>query len=230
MARTVKAPEERRDELLDTALGLFLQRGYDRTSVDQITTTVGVAKGTFYHYFDSKEVLLEQLVQRFGEQLLEQVEAHMSTVTGSADQRFREFVRFSSELKLGRAHEALELGRLLYTDENTLLRYRLNEDWIERVHPLIAEIIEQGCHEGAFKVNDVAATTDIILSLWFDFSGRVAGEYFQDPDRRRRVDRLRRSNLALEAAVERVLGVQDGALGLGFDRYVERFLEMEAGR
>lgn len=74
MARVTKAPDVRREELLDVALKLCMSVGFDAMSVEQITATAGVAKGTFYHYFRSKDDLEAQLVRRFGESLL----AHLS--------------------------------------------------------------------------------------------------------------------------------------------------------
>ena len=53
MARTVKDKEERRLEFIETAQRLFIENGYYATSIDDIVNEMGVAKGLFYHYFDS---------------------------------------------------------------------------------------------------------------------------------------------------------------------------------
>lgn len=60
-----KAPEVRRDELMNAAERLFLDKGIAATSVDQVVAAAGVAKGTFYLYFNSKESLLAALQDRF---------------------------------------------------------------------------------------------------------------------------------------------------------------------
>ena len=65
MGRISKGYDERLKELLDAAQKLFFQRGYAQVSVRDIIDEVGIAKGTFYHYFKSKEDLLNQLVDRF---------------------------------------------------------------------------------------------------------------------------------------------------------------------
>ena len=62
MTRNVKAPDERRSELIATAQQLFYTKGYERTSVSDIVKAVGVAQGTFYYYFGSKQAILEALV------------------------------------------------------------------------------------------------------------------------------------------------------------------------
>ncbi|MGB6309735.1 MAG: helix-turn-helix domain-containing protein, partial [Steroidobacteraceae bacterium] len=60
-----KPPEIRREELMDAAEQLFLAQGIAATSIDAIVAGAGVAKGTFYLYFQSKEQLLTALRQRF---------------------------------------------------------------------------------------------------------------------------------------------------------------------
>jgi len=70
MPRVIKHPEIRREALLDQAQALFLTRGYDRASLNDVIAAAGVSKGAFYHYFASKEALLEALAERFARQAL----------------------------------------------------------------------------------------------------------------------------------------------------------------
>ena len=56
--------ESRRSELAQVALELWAERGFDQTSVHAIAEAAGIAKGTFYLYFDSKEALLEDVFRR----------------------------------------------------------------------------------------------------------------------------------------------------------------------
>lgn len=56
--------EHRPDELLDAALGLFVEKGYAHTSVAEIARKAGVSKGSVYLYFPSKQAILEGLVRR----------------------------------------------------------------------------------------------------------------------------------------------------------------------
>ncbi len=57
MPRTVKQPEERRQEILDVAMGLFTTRGYDAVSMRDIARAANITPGLVYHYFDSKQNL-----------------------------------------------------------------------------------------------------------------------------------------------------------------------------
>src|SRR5438874_2589753 len=73
--RVLKAPAVRRGELIDCAERLFLSRGYERTTINDVIVATGLSKGAFYHYFRSKEALLEAIAQRFAEQSLAFVDA-----------------------------------------------------------------------------------------------------------------------------------------------------------
>ena len=58
----MKKGEKRKMELLQIAYRLFLTRGYENTSVDGIIEEAGIAKGTYYYYFESKEQMLEEVI------------------------------------------------------------------------------------------------------------------------------------------------------------------------
>lgn len=56
--------EERREQLIDTALRLFARQGFDNTSIKDLAEAAGVAQGLFYHYFRNKEELLFAAIER----------------------------------------------------------------------------------------------------------------------------------------------------------------------
>jgi AcrR family transcriptional regulator len=78
--RTTKEPDVRRQELMDAAIRVFAQKGVNRTTVADITAAAGVAKGTFYLYFDSKEHLLAVLKEQMVGEILDQATALYSRV------------------------------------------------------------------------------------------------------------------------------------------------------
>src|SRR6516165_5547197 len=68
--RVVKAPAVRRAELIDCAQRLFLEKGYERTTINDVIAATGLSKGAFYHHFRAKEDLLEAIAARFAQQAL----------------------------------------------------------------------------------------------------------------------------------------------------------------
>lgn len=70
--RVKKHPEIRSGELLDCAQRLFFAHGYNHTTINDIIREAGVSKGAFYHYFPSKEALLEAFAARLARESLEE--------------------------------------------------------------------------------------------------------------------------------------------------------------
>lgn len=72
-----KPAAERRDDLMNAAQRMFIEHGVNNTTVDQITNTAEVAKGTFYIYFSSKEDIHAALASRFVEEYVRKVRAEI---------------------------------------------------------------------------------------------------------------------------------------------------------
>jgi AcrR family transcriptional regulator len=62
--RIVKEAKERKNEILDAAEELFAAKGYEETSTGDILDRVGIARGTLYYHFKSKEDILDALIER----------------------------------------------------------------------------------------------------------------------------------------------------------------------
>jgi len=218
MARVTKDADVRRDELLDVALGLCMTVGFESASVEQITTAAGVAKGTFYHYFASKQELLLQLVDRFGEDLFSYLEAAMKDVDGDAVERLLALTGLSAAWKVERLPSTMTYVPFLYKEENLGLRTKLYSAWMARTRPLLLEIVEQGARQGTFDVADPEATTDIVLSIWFDFGNRLWEERAMPAaDDALSIDVLMRGVSAMWTAQERILGAPQGSLHVDID-------------
>ncbi len=70
--RITKDPELRKQEILDTALRLFGERGYEKTSMADIAKAMGVAQGLCYRYFPSKETLFDSALEQYANVLAKQ--------------------------------------------------------------------------------------------------------------------------------------------------------------
>src|SRR5687767_11794185 len=80
--RTKPAAQRRRD-LLDAGLAVFLERGVAASTLDHVTQRAGVAKGTFYLHFGSKEHLLAALQADFEQRLVERIDSRVAETGGS---------------------------------------------------------------------------------------------------------------------------------------------------
>lgn len=73
MSRIVKAPDIRRQELIEIALRKFLENGYEKTSVRSILKAAGGEIGMFYHYFKSKNEIYEAALEHYNEKYISKV-------------------------------------------------------------------------------------------------------------------------------------------------------------
>lgn len=69
--RVVKEAEERKNEILDVAERLFGTKGFDNTSTSDILNEIGIARGTLYYHFKSKEDILDAMIDRMTGRLVE---------------------------------------------------------------------------------------------------------------------------------------------------------------
>ena len=217
MARVTKPPHIRREELLDVALQQCTTVGYDALSIDQLTRAAGVAKGTFYYYFGSKQDMLGALVERFVDGLFASLEESASTLTGTGAQRFQQLLNEATAWKSARLEDAMAYIPLLYKPANAELRHRLFDAWHDRTRHLFKPLVAAGAADGSFDVADVDPTTDIVLSLWLGTSTSVMEEAISSPSATDFAEVVLRRLTALVTAVERVLGARPGTFGVPLD-------------
>ena len=159
MTRTVKDHETRRNELIDAAEELFLANGYEETAVADIVRKIGVAQGTFYHYFKSKEGVLDAITDRWIEELKEGVVGIASGDDSDAIEKIiGVFGVFSS---LGKSRQGLV--EYVHEERNAHLHGKFERKVPQILIPLFIRIIEEGVRESFFDVRypEVAALSII---------------------------------------------------------------------
>ncbi|MDX1665413.1 MAG: TetR/AcrR family transcriptional regulator [Candidatus Promineifilaceae bacterium] len=213
MTRTVKPYDERHTEFLDVAQRLFYSQGFDNTSVGEIVAAVGVAKGTFYHYFDSKSDLLSALVERVYAQQAAALEPLVADEGLSAPEKLERLFAAIGNWKAANRDFVLQTARIVYRDENALLRARMTAEATTMVAPLYARIIRQGVEEGAFDVAYPEETAEIVLQMGLGFSDAFARALLKGQGGEM-LATLERRVAAYERSVERVLGAPAGSLTL----------------
>jgi AcrR family transcriptional regulator len=202
MARVTKDPEERRNEFLDVAEQLFIEKGYENTSMSDIIKAVGVAQGTIYYYFKSREEVLVGIIDRYFERYRHGVEAIADDARLDATQKLQRVLDLLFADYGGRGREGLEAFVALATRHE-----RYWENIHSRLLPLIFRMIEQGIDEGAFRPDYPRETTEFLIVLL---------RYLHDNQiRMGREERLRKK-AAAEALFVNVLGVGPGTLKIPF--------------
>ena len=158
--RVVKPPETRRAELLDAGLAVFRKKGIKSTTVDDITVAAGVAKGTFYLYFDSKDRLFAALRERFAAELL--VTAEAAVAKAPADDwvaRAEALVGEAIDFAASRSEEFA----LVFTGHPPGEGEEAVAGAEHRFVELLVGTIQQGVKAGALHVADPETTAALIF-------------------------------------------------------------------
>jgi AcrR family transcriptional regulator len=223
--RIVKHPDQRRAELLDCAQQLFLAHGYDDTTVNDVIDKAGVSKGAFYHYFTSKEALLEALAERFARQSIALLGDILEAPSLDALSRMNAFLERSRQLRRASAPMVRPMFGAIYRPENIVLFHRINTAVAGLMTPVLAQIIAQGVKEGIFHTPDPMGTAGMILQLGVGAYGVIARalDATTEQEIEEAADTLE-SLLELHGvAIERILGVPEGSLQVvepGFARAI----------
>jgi AcrR family transcriptional regulator len=137
MVRVTKPTEERRQEITDTARSLFIENGFDKTPMADISKKMNVAQGLVYHYFKSKTELLYAVVDELVEDKLQAATKIVGDTKGSALERIKTLVFFQQQTG---DYERL-LGNL--GSDPAMVEYCRQKKYSPFV-PLLVSLIEQG--------------------------------------------------------------------------------------
>ena len=195
--RVTKVPEERKQELIDTAERLFLEKGYEQTTVADIVREIEVAQGTFYYYFSSKEEILEAIIEKDITALEEDVRQIMSREDSNAAIKLNAVVNSIIGISTSRR----EIMDYLHEESNAVMHEKMERHTIERLVPLMTRVVAEGTHAGIFDVQYPTESVEFLLASLVYFFHHP--EIFADPMRREKMQS------SLETILGRTLAVKD---------------------
>jgi len=145
--RITKEHDERKNEILDTSEKLFYLKGYEVCTVNDILSAIGIAKGTFYHYFKSKEEVLDSIVWRYKEIIISRANEILAMDTMSPEEKL---MRSFMAMKLANPLDDTMLEDLHKT-ENVLLHQKILNQIVMAMAPVLVKIIEEGIRKGIWE-------------------------------------------------------------------------------
>lgn len=221
---------ERREEIISTAHRLFFSLGYETCTINDIIMEIGIAKGTFYHYFRGKQELLEALIDQLSKQILTRINAIAGDTSRSAAERLSLYFQESLLLKSQTPELMLAALSTMYKPENTLLRVRMFESSNAQVAPVLAQLIREGVERGEFHVDDPDLCGEYIIRSFATFSDKAARIILEDghtestPDGGARAEYHRLFDF-MEWAIARLLGVAPGSIPLTDRSVADNFFD-----
>ena len=225
MARITKEYHERKNEILDAAQELFFTKGYKQTSIESIIKKIGVAKGTIYYYFKSKEDLMDKLVKRMTNQILIEVKKITERTDLDALTKLNKAYITTRNVKL----ENIELIKLylkvLYKDENIILRHKIYMSNVELLVPEFAKIIQQGVEEKIFNTPFPGKAARLIFELAQILSDSTAKFFLEIDKNSEIIEKLKKEIDIYEDGIERMIGAKKGSINIVDRRALKNILK-----
>lgn len=153
--RERRPPEVRRGQILDAAARVLVEKGVSAATMADVASDAGVAKGTLYLYFDSKEQLLSGLGNRYTEEILRRAEGVLEgDGPGSFIERFDAFLGEIADFHFAERELLYVLFHRGAVSEAEAMR---------ELRRLVRWFIEAGVESGEFEVSDAGFTADFLL-------------------------------------------------------------------
>jgi AcrR family transcriptional regulator len=202
----------RRNEILVTAIRLVYTKGYEQMTIQDILNELQISKGAFYHYFDSKQVLLEAIIEHMlkeAEQLLLPIidNPHLAVL-----EKLQRFFDTLARWKTSQKEFLLALLRVWYADDNAIVRQKLRAKGSKWFTPLLMAIINQGIQEGTLTTAYPDRISEVVLSLLMGLGDSLSETLLTYEPEHGSMTYIEQTVAAYTDALERVLGIPSGSL------------------
>jgi AcrR family transcriptional regulator len=225
--------DNRKQEFLDTALDLFYEKGYENTTINDIIDKVGLSKGAFYHYFNSKEEVLETIARQYVEKKLNIVEKVVKEENLNALEKLNKIIADMLDFKLQYSEIRWKIFKIITRNNNIKLENEIMDNFLELAQPLYEKLMKQGVSEGVFNIDYPEEAAELYVHLTKIFkkmtSGVVANfncdlddmealkKEIKEPEN---IKALKRKYAFYQDTLERIFGT-----GRGYVKLVDSFLE-----
>lgn len=198
--KNTERTETRKNDILDVAENLFIEKGYEHTTINDILNASGIAKGSLYYHYKSKEDVLDGIIKRRGDANIEA--ANRIAKIDKLDARVKLLQVISSQ------QPSDEHQRQLTADfeksSNGQMFLKSLTDIILRLAPVLQGIVEQGISEGIFKTPYPLESVEILLT--------AAHALFDNGELSWTPEEQAQKMTAFILVTERTLGAKEGSL------------------
>lgn len=144
--QTYKKYDDRLLEILDVSENLFITKGYAKTTVNDILAGVGISKGAFYYYFNSKEEVMDAVITRVVEGYRAQAQAIAHRPDLTAGEKFYQILTAPNT----QGNHTAEIVSELHNNDNSAMHQKSLVQTILAISPILEEVVRQGIQEGVY--------------------------------------------------------------------------------
>lgn len=157
-----KNPEQTQERIVDASVKLFIEKGYEQTTIQDILNVLNLSKGGLYHHFKSKEEILEVVKQKRAQYAADMLRDLIENTKGTnAKEKLKKIL-----YQLGTNTETHSFDAILTSQSNNphfvmgAFQNAVNQD-----APIIAKLIEDGVEDGSLQTTQPVLCAEIFLLL-----------------------------------------------------------------
>jgi len=156
-----------KNRIISNAQELFLNNGYDETSIQELVTQSGIAKGTIFHHFETKEDILAAVLEAYNQNIAEHMKDWLETASplNAKDKLtyiYNTFYIYAEYTPITNIAMQSKSHRIVIED----LRM-----WTNKITPLISDVIREGIVDGSINTlypDQVAELFNLLFCIWAD--------------------------------------------------------------
>lgn len=194
--------QDTKQKLLTQALNLFAKQGFDQTSIQQIISASKVSKGAFYHYFSSKEEILDEIAENYADKALAIIEKTANDTKLNAVQKFNRMVVDIQVLRLSEKKQHGKLRKILKSDLDPKWQQKFLEKFMKTSEKPFEKIFRQGVAEGLFETKYPSE----LAKFYFPFAAAFKQTFLLDKKD------IRKKMECYEDILNRMLGAKAGSI------------------
>ncbi|MCG8484291.1 MAG: TetR/AcrR family transcriptional regulator [Clostridia bacterium] len=215
MKKQNKKIKEPRKEILKISQQLFNTKGFEQTSINEIMRNVGMAKGGFYYYFESKDEILDELVNRYIDSKISKVQSIIEDNNHNALVKLK--LMFIAEFEHDIQYN--QPDNHLHDIKNVDMHQRILVKMVKKYAPVINQVVLQGIEESIFKVEYPLEASEFLVA-GFHFLCDLGIFSWNKDEYTRKVK-------ATEEIIEKTLGIEKGSMAFLSSMLTKKELKKE---
>lgn len=164
--------DDRKKEIIEVAKNMFLTYGYEKSTVESIINAMGVSKGMFYHYYKSKEDVLNDVLDDFADSMTKNVVDILKNDNKNAKEKIMELFTYKRAM-ISKMNNMSDLTNNSFWGS---FYSNISKKSLEIINPYFKKLILDGVAEGHFKIKYPKVTAFIFTGLFIS-AGSMSEEY-----------------------------------------------------
>lgn len=193
--RITKNPDERKQEILDTAIRVFARKGYEKTSISDIAKEIGISQGLCYRYFTSKEAMYDAAIDEYASYIVEQ---NIRRTNANGLSLKEQIVQMSGKMDeyVTTEHGKSDLYELFHKKENHRMHNELFLRTCEKLIPYFTKMLETAKQKGEINISNPTASAYFFV---YGQMGILMSKDYSEEEKRQKIQNCLFEMLGLNA-------------------------------